>query len=136
MLLKRLSQKIIMQTRIVKQVDDMKHGLEASQADWEVCQKGNDRQLIWKGVVNLSKIPMNECNIVLGMKFTRQYNMVVMSHSNVICIIEGFMHHSYPRQAKVLRNSSKFNTTRAKTSYTRKKQFIPLYQEAYIKINL
>ncbi|KAJ0103350.1 hypothetical protein Patl1_04640 [Pistacia atlantica] len=41
----------------------------------------------WKGVVNLSTVPMDECDIVLGMEFMRQYNVVVTPCSNVVCII-------------------------------------------------
>ncbi|XP_042968946.1 uncharacterized protein LOC122301604 [Carya illinoinensis] len=43
----------------------------------------------WKGTVDFSVAPMDDFNIVLGMEFLRQFNVVSLPHYNSVCILEG-----------------------------------------------
>ncbi|KAG7979636.1 hypothetical protein I3843_05G140800 [Carya illinoinensis] len=59
-----------------KPLDGVAHGVE--------LQLGT-----WRGTVNFSVAPMDDFNVVLGMEFLRQFNVVSLPHYNSVCILEG-----------------------------------------------
>ncbi|XP_042974786.1 uncharacterized protein LOC122306425 [Carya illinoinensis] len=59
-----------------KPLDGVTHGVE--------LQLGT-----WKGKVDFSVAPMDDFNIVLGMEFLRQFNVVSLPYYNSVCILEG-----------------------------------------------
>ena len=42
----------------------------------------------WSGKVNLSMAPLDDFDIVLGMEFLRQFNVIPLPHYNSVCILE------------------------------------------------
>ncbi|XP_042951365.1 uncharacterized protein LOC122286598 [Carya illinoinensis] len=52
--------------------------------------RGVELQLgTWRGKLDFSVAPMDDFNIVLGMEFLRQFNVVSLPHYNSVCILEG-----------------------------------------------